>query len=310
MEKSSILLESGTNELEFIEFKIDEAWYGLNVAKVREIILMSKSIKAANMHESVEGIFDHRGEVIPLINLSNWLDRPPSSTPEKDKIIICNINNTVFGFRVHHISRIHRVSWDQLESPQSIIASTSSAITGVIKQKSKLILMMDVERIINDIEPIQELKIKEIKNIHKIKRSLVKVFFADDSPMIRSIVESTFKKSGYSKIDISKNGKELLDKLLDIKKQCRKNSRKLESYINILITDIEMPQIDGMFLIRKIREDSTLNSLPIIVFSSISDKQIKMKTTKLGANHHVSKPKVEELIHTVDELIRLKTESK
>ncbi len=307
MNRTNILLESGTNELEFIEFKIDKAWYGLNVAKVREIILMSKLTKAANMHKSVEGIFDHRGEIIPLINLAHWLERPASEDPSKDKIIICDINNTVFGFRVHLISRIHRISWDQLESPQSIIASTTSAITGVIKQESKLILMMDIERIINDIEPIAELDAKNVKNIHNIQRQNVKIYFADDSPMIRSIAEDTFTKSGYSKINISKNGKELLNKLLEIKSLCRTKNKPLSNYIDVLITDIEMPQIDGMFLIKKIREDSLLTTLPIVVFSSISDNQIKEKTKKLGANYHVPKPKIEELIHTIDELIRLKS---
>ena len=307
MNRTNILLESGTNELEFIEFKIDKAWYGLNVAKVREIILMSKLTKAANMHKSVEGIFDHRGEIIPLINLAHWLERPASEDPSKDKIIICDINNTVFGFRVHLISRIHRISWDQLESPQSIIASTTSAITGVIKQESKLILMMDIERIINDIEPIAELNATSVKNIHNIQRQNVKIYFADDSPMIRSIAEDTFTKSGYNKINISKNGKELLNKLLEIKSLCRTKNKPLSNYIDVLITDIEMPQIDGMFLIKKIREDSLLTTLPIVVFSSISDNQIKEKTKKLGANYHVAKPKIEELIHTIDELIRLKS---
>ncbi len=304
MNKSNILLELGTNELEFIEFKIDQAWYGLNVAKVREIILLSGSIKAANMHPSVEGIFDHRGEIIPLINLASWLEMPQSESPEKDKILICEINNTVFGFRVHHISRIQRVSWDDLESPQSIIASSVSAITGVIKQKDKLILMMDVERVINDIEPNAELKIKAVKNIHNINRQGVKIYFADDSPMIRSIVKDMFTESGYKKIDISKNGRELLNKLLEIKRACRDSKKPLNKYIDLMITDLEMPRIDGMFLIKRVREDIILSELPIIVFSSISDKQIQVKTKKLGANYHVAKPKVEELIFTIDELIR------
>ena len=124
-------------------------------------------------------------------------------------------------------------------------------------------------------------------------------------PMIRSIAEDTFTKSGYSKINISRNGKELLDKLLEIKSLCRTKNKSLSSYIDVLITDIEMPQIDGMFLIKKIREDSLLATLPVVVFSSISDNQIKEKTKRLGANFHVPKPKIEELIHTVDELIRL-----
>ncbi len=125
--------------------------------------------------------------------------------------------------------------------------------------------------------------------------------------MIRSIAEDTFTKSGYNKINISKNGKELLNKLLEIKSLCRTKNKPLSNYIDVLITDIEMPQIDGMFLIKKIREDSLLTTLPIVVFSSISDNQIKEKTKKLGANYHVAKPKIEELIHTIDELIRLKS---
>jgi len=306
MAKTEILLEAGTNELEFIEFKIADTWYGLNVAKIKEIILMTESVSPVNIHPSVVGIFDHRGDVIPLIDLSIWLDRAGqnSESRSKNKILICELNNSKFGFIVHYVSSIKRISWSDLESPQTIIASSNAALTGVVKEPDRLILMLDVERIINEIEPASGFKNDEIPNTLGVDRGNKILFIADDSLLIRNTLKKSLTKSGYNNFQIFNDGADLWRKINEIKKEMHAGNKDYKQFIDGIITDIEMPQIDGMNLIRKIREDKNFADLPIIVFSSISDNQNKIKTEKLGATAHVAKPNVRRLIETLDHILQ------
>ena len=304
MSKTEILLESGTNELEFIEFRIADTWYGLNVAKIKEIIMMADSVSPVNMHPSVVGIFDHRGDVIPLIDLSIWLDRHYNAGDEKNKILICELNNTKFGFVVHHVSRIKRIRWNELESPQTIIASSNAAITGVVKDENRLILMLDIERIVNDIEPASALNSDEVPNTMGVDRQNKIIYFADDSLLIRNTLRKTFTRSGYDNHMVYKDGAGLWQKMQEIKKEIIEKGSDYRNFISAVVTDIEMPQIDGMNLIKRIREDKTFGDLPIVVFSSISDAQNQLKTEKLGASAHVAKPNVRRLVETLDHLLK------
>jgi len=306
MAKTEILLEAGTNELEFIEFKIADTWYGLNVAKIKEIILMTESVSPVNIHPSVVGIFDHRGDVIPLIDLAIWLDRGGQSSEErsKNKILICELNNSKFGFIVHYVSSIKRIHWSDLESPQTIIASSNAALTGVVKEDDRLILMLDVERIINDIEPAAGFNNDEVPNTMDVDRGSKILFIADDSLLIRNTLKRILAKSGYNNYLIFNDGAGIWRKIGEIKKDMHANSKDYKEFISAVITDIEMPQIDGMNLIRKIRDDKNFADLPIVVFSSISDNQNKIKTEKLGATAHVAKPNVRRLIETLDHIFK------
>lgn len=300
MAKTNILLESGTNEFEFIEFRVNTTWYGLNVAKIREIILMVDTIKAANMHPSVIGIFDHRGAIIPIIDLAIWFNKESSVQTEKRKILICELNGNYFGFVVDFVSQIRQVSWKDLHSPQKIIACSSSAIIGVVRQNKKIILMLDIEKIANDIEPISAFKIDQVENPHNIARNTKRIFFADDSMLIRNTIKNVMPRLGYNNLVIFENGKELIDRLEIVKKDMEDTNSNLENFVDAIVTDVEMPQVDGLHLLKKIREDKTLKNLPVIVFSSISNKMNKEKSLKLGANTHVSKPDLKKLVESLD----------
>lgn len=306
MEKKGILLETGTNELEIVEFVVGGVSYGLNVAKVTEIILMPEEImQASNMHESIIGLIDYRGEVLPMVDLSIWMEvgKDKSIDIKKKRIIISEVNKVRFAFVVDSVNRIHRLKWSELEPPQRILAASKAAILGVIRKEQRLIVMIDIEKIIDDIDPEKTMKTDMVPNKKGVDRETVKLFLADDSNTVRMMLGSALEKSGYTDFTYYTNGKELWNKLLEIEKKIIEKNKNLSDYIDLIVTDIEMPSIDGLHLIKRIKENENLSSLNIIVFSSLADKHNIKKSLELGAKIHVGKPDVTKLINTIDELM-------
>lgn len=295
MEKNNgILLETGTNEFEIVEFSVGNVAYGINVAKVREVINPVPVTPIVKSHHYVDGAFILRGKVMPLVNLARSLNTNTES--DSFKIIVCEMNNFHVGFKVDNISRIHRISWTQME-PAPELAGSDLTI-GIVKMEERLVILLDFERILSEVNPEINKKMTatpdsspDLVEARKSKTILV----AEDSKMLRDLLTGTLRNAGYNIIS-TENGQQAWDKLKDF-------LLKGEVQVQMVITDIEMPQMDGHHLTKLIKEHDNLKKLPVIIFSSLINEEIKRKGEAIGACAQIAKPEIERLIHIVDENI-------
>ncbi|MDR2530552.1 MAG: chemotaxis protein CheW, partial [Oscillospiraceae bacterium] len=154
MTQSSILLETGTNELEILEFTIAGGSYGINVAKVTELMQIRPPQPMPNSHPCVEGVFQTRDTVYPIIDLARYLNLDASEDASKDIYIITNFNRTRIAFHVHTVETIHRRSWKDIEKPDPIIfGGVDGIVTGIAKINGRIISILDFEKITFDINP-------------------------------------------------------------------------------------------------------------------------------------------------------------
>lgn len=297
--ESKILLESGTNELEVLEFEVCGNHYGINVAKVEEILTMQPITPIPNSHPCVEGMFMPRGTIITVMNLYEILGFDLDNCSESDMLIITNFNNLHIAFRVHNVLGIHRVSWSDIIKPDvTINANGTGMSTGIIKEKDDLIMILDFERIVEDICPETSLRVSEIDELGNRVRSDVPILIAEDSPMLSSMIKDSLERAGYTNLTIKANGQEAWDVILELKK-----NNGIQYGVKLLITDIEMPIMDGHRLVRLVREDDDLKDIPIIIFSSLINDDMKRKGEMLGANAQISKPEIGNLVHIIDKLV-------
>lgn len=297
--ENKILLESGTNELEVLEFEVSGNHYGINVAKVEEILTMQPITPIPNSHPSIEGMFMPRGNIITVMNLYSILGFDESQCSDADMLIITNFNNLHIGFRVHRVLGIHRVSWNDIIKPDVTINTNGNAMsTGIIKKTDTLIMILDFERIVEDICPETSLKISEIDALGERKRSDVPIIIAEDSPMLSTMIRDSLEKAGYTNLTLKANGQEAWDTLMTLKK-----NNGIQYGVKLLITDIEMPVMDGHRLVRLVRDDDELKNIPIVIFSSLINDDMKRKGELLGANAQISKPEVGQLVGVIDKLV-------
>ncbi len=297
-EKKGILLETGTNEFEIVEFNIGEVNYGINVAKVREVITRTPVTEMPQAHPYVDGLFTLRGKAIPLVNLPRCLN---VQTPDEPKnIIVTEINNYNIGFLVDSVSRIHRISWKNMEPSPEV--GDQSRVVGIIKMEGKIILLLDFETIIAEINPEINQKLTTFDDATvdvKARRNNVHVVCAEDSPLLRELLVSTLHESGYRYVRDFNNGADAWKYLSDgIDK-----SAPIEDQVRIIISDIEMPQMDGHRLLKLVREDQRYANIPFILFSSLISEEMRRKGEQLGANGQISKPEINQLIGLIDELV-------
>ena len=296
-DKKGILLESGTNEFEIIEFSVGGVFYGLNVAKVREVINSVPVTFIAKSHPNLDGIFTLRSRVMPLVNLARSLNTQPAS--EDFKIIVCEINNFYVGFKVDAVYRIHRISWTQMEPAPHIAGS--DLVVGIVKMQERMIILLDFEKILADVNPEMNKKMSavpkstpELISIRKTKNILI----AEDSRMLRDLLLNTLHTAGYNTIS-NENGLEAWTQLEAI----AESDKPVTDTIQLIITDIEMPQMDGHHLIKRIKSHPRLKDLPVIIFSSLINEEMKLKGQALDAYAQVTKPEIEQLIGIVDQKI-------
>lgn len=297
--ETNILLENGTNELEVLEFKIGNNHYGINVAKVREIIGYQKVTPVPNSHPNIEGIFMPRDTMITVINLARHLNINAPLNEKSDMMIVTSFNKLNIAFHVQSVVGIHRVSWADIIRPDSTLNTADSSIaTGIIKVDKKLIIILDFEKIVTDISPETGLKVSEIESLGVRDRNTTPILIAEDSPLLEKLIVDSLKKAGYTNIIPTTNGQEAWDKLTAYKEAGVVNEK-----VKCIITDIEMPLMDGHRLTKLVKTDEKLKHIPLIIFSSLVNDEMRRKGENLGANAQLSKPEIGNLVRIIDGLL-------
>jgi two-component system chemotaxis response regulator CheV len=301
--QGGILLDAGTNELEVVEFQLNTptregqvhmGYYGINVAKVKEIVMVPEILTIPMTHPAVAGAINLRGQVITLINLAKWLGLPTTVT-KKSRVIVTEFNGVVNGFIVDAITRIHRLSWEQVVPPPSDIAlSLGDCLTSVVKIDDRILLMLDFEAIIADINPSIRLKGEAAAAASDLSRESKQIWVVEDSSAIRRIILSTLTAAGYQ-VKSAENG-EVAWAMLE-------EGAQAGTLPDLVISDIEMPKMDGLHLLSRIKSTDVLKELPVIMFSSLGSDSNRDKALKLGALDLIRKPDLPQLVTMVDEIL-------
>lgn len=295
---TKILLENGTNELEVLEFVLDGNAYGINVAKIKEIIPFQEVTPVPNSHPSIEGIFMPRDTMITAIDLKNCLQRGVSEPG--GLFIITNFNKLDIAFHVDQVRGIHRVSWDHIIKPGATVSSAEESIsTGIVKLDNRLIIILDFEKIVTDINPETGLKVSEITELGARTRSDVPILIAEDSILLNRLIVDSLKKAGYDNLIHTCDGQEAWDIICECKAK-----GTLNEHVQCVITDIEMPMMDGHRLTKLIKSDDATANIPVVIFSSLVNDEMRRKGEALGANAQLSKPEIGNLVKVVDSLVR------
>ncbi|OFH99478.1 chemotaxis protein CheV [Clostridium acetireducens DSM 10703] len=291
---NNILLESGTGELEILEFVVSNKHYAINVIKVKEVLDVNNLTKLPQTHPAIAGLILCREEIITLVDLKYVLDGTKQNL-SNSKTIICEFNKIKVAFNIDDIIGVHRIKWSEIMKPDDL--SINSLVIGNIILKDRILLLLDFEKIVTDISPSTGISEDRLDKISYKDRSNIKIALADDSALIRKLLKDTLTKAGFKNLKIFNDGKETLDFLHAILEEKGEN---FTDYIQALITDIEMPQMDGHTLTRKIKEHPILKKLPVIIFSSLITDNLRHKGEAVGADAQLSKPEVGGLVDLID----------
>ena len=298
-DRKGILLETGTNEFEIVEFSIGKVNYGINVAKVREVIQRTPVTAMPQAHPYIDGLFTLRGKAIPLVNLPRCLNLMTNGDDAKN-IIVTEINNYDIGFLVENVSRIHRISWKDMEpSPQ---VGDQSRVVGIVKMPNRIVLLLDFETIIAEINPEINAKLTTVADAGediRDKRKDVHVVVAEDSGMLRDLLVTTLHDAGYRFVRDFGNGKDAWEYMQGLANK----EGDISNHLGIIVSDVEMPMMDGHRLLKLVRQNERLQEVPFVLFSSLINEEMRLKGEELGASAQISKPEIGQLIDLLDKFI-------
>lgn len=298
--QTKILLESGTNELEIMEFTVGGELFGINIAKIREIMKAQETKRMPNSHNFVEGIFKQRGEVITVIDLAKCLNIERSENKSHDIFILTHFNKLNFAFRVESVVGIDRVSWENIKKPDKVIYSGEDSVaTAIAEYKDRLITILDFEKIIADISPETSITLDRLDELGDRVESQKKILVAEDSMMLSNLIIGFLHKSGYKNTVKFNNGKEAWNYLTEAKE----SGLPISNYVSCIVSDIEMPLMDGHRLTKLIKTDDELKHIPVILFSSLISDELRIKGQEVGADEQITKPEIVELVNIIDRLI-------
>ncbi len=296
--ESNILLESGTNELEVLEFMVGEQSFGINIAKVTEIMNYTPVIPVPDSPPEFEGVFTPRDTVISVIDLHKVLKKQ-SNDVEHDLLVVCHFNQMDVGFHVTSVKGIQRISWEDIEKPPAISGDGATNIaTGIAKFKDRIILILDFEKIVSDLNRTAVLDTTGVTRATGDK-SNKHIVIAEDSPFLNTLIVNTLHEAGYKNVVNFDNGKDAWEYISGHKEM----GGNILSHVSCLISDIEMPQMDGHHLTKLIKDDPYLQSIPVILFSSLINDQMRRKGESVGANAQFSKPQIGSLIKHLNDNI-------
>ncbi|PKN09131.1 MAG: chemotaxis protein CheV [Deltaproteobacteria bacterium HGW-Deltaproteobacteria-8] len=308
--QTGILLDTGTNELEILEFHIDSDAgpegpgvrhsFGVNVAKVMEVIESPglEPLPSAT-HPSFRGIIPLRSHILPVIDLAVWLSITKASTA-RDNVIVTEFSKAVTGFVVSGVTGIHRVGWPEVIPPDGFLPNTGTqAIIGLVEREGHFIQLLDLETIIADLSPEDELSTAPTFVAPRELKALV----ADDSATIRLMLQKSLTRAGIIPT-ITTNGQEALETARALARKAASEGRPLSDFLDIIISDIEMPLMDGFTLTKNIKHDPILRDLPVVLYSSIITDELRHKGQSVGADRQISKPDLDTIPETAVQLVQ------
>ena len=296
--KQGILLESGTNEIEIMKFTIGGNLYGINVAKVREIMISAPVKPMPHAHPAVEGIFKPRDTVLTVVDLPKYLG-VESPKEAKDIFIITNFNKMFIAFRVHAVDRISRISWTDIQKPDKTVSGGAESVaTGIAQCDDELVTILDFERIVAEIAPETTIQMSEVEQLGPRERNDKPIWVAEDSILLSKMIEDSLRKANYVNLHMFSNGLELWEALAALPQE-----GELFRDVALIITDIEMPQMDGHRLTKLVKENNRFKDIPLIIFSSLISEEMRRKGRDLGADEQLTKPEIGHLVDVMDRLL-------
>ncbi|WP_352400348.1 chemotaxis protein [Anaerotignum sp.] len=303
--KTGILLESGTNEIEIMEFKINGKLYGINVAKVREIMVSESVTPMPLAHPVVEGVFKPRGKVITVVNLARYLFGENASQGDRDLFIVTNFNKMHIAFRVDSVEGIVRLSWADIQKPDKTVSGGEEGVaTGITEIDGNLVVILDFEKIVAEIAPRTGIQTDEVDKLGVRIENNQPIILAEDSVLLSRMILDCLSKAGFKNITKFDNGQEAWDFIQTIKEE-----QNVAEEVALVITDIEMPAMDGHRLTKLIKSDKNLKQIPVIIFSSLINDELYLKGKQLGADEQISKPEIGNLVEVIDHLLQKKFKS-
>ena len=272
------IVKTGSNEMDLVDFRIFrqgedgvyEGVYGVNVSKVREIIKIPVLTELPGTPPFIEGIFDFRGVVVPVINLAKWMGiKEPTEQAFKPRVIITEFSNVLIGFVVHEAKRIRRISWKDIEPANFSTGSGAfdkGRITGVTRiENDEVLLILDLESVVEDLGIYTDKMEMDDAAIEKFSGVALTL---DDSVTARKRVKTMLQKMGLQVVE-AKDGAEGIEKLEELYKVYGTN---LANTLKIIVSDVEMPKMDGFHFAKHIKGDERFKDIPIVFNSSLSNQ--------------------------------------
>ena len=298
-EKEGILLESGTNEIEIMKFTIQGEFYGINVAKVKEIMMAERVKAMPHAHPALEGIFKPRDILITVIDLGYYLTNESLEHGSRDLFIVTNFNKMTVAFRVQSIEGISRISWKDIQKPDKTLTHGDEGVaTGIAQCEGELVTILDFEKIVAEIAPETTIQMSEVEQMGDRPLCDRPLVIAEDSILLQKMIDDSLERAGFVNVKNFSNGQEAWDYLSSIR-----NDEDLYEKVNLVITDIEMPEMDGHRLTKLVKDDARLKKLPVVIFSSLINEQMRIKGEELGADEQLTKTEIGHLVHVIDRLL-------
>jgi two-component system chemotaxis response regulator CheV len=302
---------AGTNKLEILLFFLGvdprtkrRETYGINVFKVREVMRTPFITAAPDMPSAVEGMVSLRGALVPVIDLAKYSGIPPE-TP-REIMIVTEYNGHTQGFLVEGVDTILRLDWSKMRvPPEMLTAQTGGLVTAVTElEDNRLVMMMDVEKVLSETTSIDnEIMFRSVVNLN---RPDLTVFYCDDSSVARKQIERTLGVMGLKGVS-AVNGRQMWEEMDKVAKYAQSIDRPASSIINLVLTDIEMPEMDGYILTKKIKSDPRFNGVPVIMHSSLSGMSNQKLGMSVGVDEYVPKFEPQRLSETLSRLLLVGT---
>ncbi len=294
--ETNILLESGTNELELLEFFVGEKDYGINIAKVNEIMTYREVTPLPAAPDEIEGLFMPRDKIITVVDLHKVLGNQLPAGSD-GLLILCEFNRLDIAFHVTSVKGIQRISWSNIEKPPTVANNSTMGIsTGIAKIEGRIIIILDFEKIVSDLNSSASLDMSGIDHIETSRdtRFDTKIVIAEDSPFLNQLVVNAITDAGFHNIASFSNGLEAWNYISSFS-----GKENVRESIGLVVSDIEMPQMDGHRLTKLIKSDESLKQIPVFLFSSLIDETMKRKGESVGADEQFSKPQIASLIQAI-----------
>ena len=294
----NILLEAGTNELEVLVFKLGTTPFGINVAKVREIVAPCETIAIPFAPDAIEGSFKLRDEILTLINLGRHFDMEGEQIRQgQGVIIVLEFNDTHCGLFVDEVSRIYRLRWDEIQSPSRYLVNLQAPVTGVAHIDSQTVLMADFETVVSDILGVPCVNVTVETGVDLGSQEKARIMVVDDSYLVRKVLVQRFNEAGLTNLIVCDDGQDAWNRI-----EAQRDQEN--GPCDLVLSDIEMPGMDGLHLTSKIKNDPQLKHIPVVLFSSLITPDNVKKCQAVGADAQMKKSDGDEMILTVTSLIK------